>query len=131
MIVPFSVAFENYLRSLKSRGGECIEKYFLRNPTHESGVLNFISSVYKAINMIKYYVANEVETRAWSLPEGSSIMSAAKVISTDMEKLFNYADVVAFADFIENDGDLDVLRADRKLRPQGKKYILCDGRDLE
>lgn len=77
--------------------------------------------------MIKYYIANEVECRVWSLAEGSTILHAARMISTDIENYFKYADVMAYADYVENDGDIDVMRHDRKLRPQGKRYLLCDG----
>ena len=64
-------------------------------------------------------------TRA--LPQGSGILTAARNISADMERLFNFADVMTYGDFREVDGDIGSMREDKKLRPQGKRYLICDG----
>lgn len=44
-----------------------------------------------------------------------------------MERLFNYADVMTYDDLKEVDGDVNSMREDKKLRPQGKRYMICDG----
>ena len=70
---------------------------------------------------------NQYNDNHRGLPDGSGILMAARMVSADMERLFNYADVMTYVDFIEVEGDIDSMRADKKLRPQGKRYMIGDG----
>ena len=87
-----------------------------------SSHLMSIKSSYVIHNLTNHRYSN---TRV--LPGGSSVLTAARNISADMERLFNFADVMTYGDFREVDGDIDSMRVDKKLRPQGKRYLICDG----
>ena len=117
LVLPFSVEFEDELLRIESEGGTiALEQYSAANPTHKSCVSSFFSVLLKSIGIVRFYTANEAESRAWYILEGSSILQAARVINVELERRFNYADVMDYQDFKENNGDIDIMRADMKLR---------------
>jgi hypothetical protein len=73
-----------------------------------------------------YFTAGEKEVRAWTTPIGATAPRAAAEIHTDFEKGFIRAEVIAFDDFIECNGEIGAREAG-KLRLEGKEYIVKDG----
>ena len=64
--------------------------------------------------------------RAWTVTRGASAPAAAGVIHTDFEKGFIRAEVVAYEDFIQNNGEIGAKDAG-KWRLEGKDYLVQDG----
>jgi len=66
------------------------------------------------------------EVRAWTVKIGATAPKAAAVIHTDFEKGFIRAEVIAYADFIQNKGEQGAKDVG-KWRLEGKEYIVQDG----
>lgn len=64
--------------------------------------------------------------RAWTIPKGATAPQAAGVIHTDFEKGFIRAQVIAYADYIEHQGEQGAKDAG-KMRTEGKEYVVQDG----
>ena len=92
----------------------------------EAGLDRVIRAGYKLLGLQTYFTAGEKEVRAWTVKEGSSAPAAAGVIHTDFEKGFIRAEVVAYDDFVEQNGELGAKDAG-KWRLEGKDYIVQDG----
>ncbi len=81
---------------------------------------------YELLGLQTYFTAGVKEVRAWTIKQGSTAPQAAGVIHTDFEKGFIRAEVIAYNDFIENDGEQGAKTAG-KWRLEGKDYIVKDG----
>ena len=92
----------------------------------EAGLDRVIRAGYKLLGLQTYFTAGEKEVRAWTVKKGSSAPAAAGVIHTDFEKGFIRAEVVAYDDFVEQNGELGAKDAG-KWRLEGKDYIVQDG----
>jgi ribosome-binding ATPase len=90
------------------------------------GLDRVIRAGYKLLGLQTYFTAGEKEVRAWTVKEGSTAPEAAAVIHTDFEKGFIRAEIVAYDDFIENNGELGAKDAG-KWRLEGKEYIVQNG----
>ena len=66
------------------------------------------------------------ESRAWTVPKGSSAPRAAREIHTDFEKGFIRAEVVSYEDYVNLGGEKKSKEAG-KMRVEGKDYLVEDG----
>jgi GTP-binding protein YchF len=96
----------------------------------ESGLEKVIKEGYKILNLISYLTCGEKEVRAWTITKGSTALTAAGVIHTDFMLKFIKAEVVRFADFVENNG-WKGSREKGKALLEGKDYIMQDGDVVE
>jgi ribosome-binding ATPase YchF (GTP1/OBG family) len=96
----------------------------------ESGLERVIKEGYKMLNLISYLTCGEKEVRAWTITKGSTALTAAGVIHTDFMKKFIKAEVVHFADFVQNDG-WKGNREKGKALLEGKDYVVADGDVIE
>lgn len=92
----------------------------------EPGLNRVIRAAYSLLGLQTYFTAGEKEVRAWTVKVGATAPQAAGVIHTDFEKGFIRAEVMAYADFIEFNGEHGCKDAG-KLRLEGKEYIVKDG----
>ncbi len=92
----------------------------------EPGLNRVIRAGYKLLNLHTYFTAGVKEVRAWTIVVGATAPQAAGKIHTDFERGFIRAEVVAYADFIEFNGEAGAKEAGR-LRSEGKEYIVVDG----
>lgn len=95
-----------------------------------SGVESLIRACYNRLGLISYLTTGEKETRAWTVPRGSTGPKAAAAIHSDFEKKYIRAQVVTFKDLVEA-GSLAKARDTGKLRTEGKEYIVEDGDVIE
>jgi GTP-binding protein YchF len=95
-----------------------------------SGVESLIRACYHRLGLISYFTTGEKETRAWTVPKGSTGPKAAAAIHTDFEKKYIRAQVVTFKDLVEA-GSIAKARETGKLRTEGKEYIVQDGDVIE
>ena len=92
----------------------------------EPGLDRFIRAGYKLLGLHTYFTAGPKEARAWTIVAGSSAPRAAAVIHTDFERGFIKAEVIAYNDYVEFNGESGAKDAG-KWRQEGKEYIVQDG----
>tara|TARA_B100002051_G_C16727943_1_gene636407 strand:+ start:536 stop:1627 length:1092 start_codon:yes stop_codon:yes gene_type:complete len=92
----------------------------------EPGLDRFIRAGYKLLGLHTYFTAGPKEARAWTIVAGSSAPRAAAVIHTDFERGFIKAEVIAYNDYVEFNGESGARDAG-KWRQEGKEYIVQDG----
>ncbi len=95
-----------------------------------SGIEELIRACYRLLGLISYFTTGEKETRAWTVPFGSTGPKAAAAIHTDFEKKYIRAQVVTFKDLVEA-GSMAKARDLGKLRTEGKDYVVVDGDVIE
>ncbi len=98
--------------------------------TLDSGVDTLIRASYTTLGLMSYFTTGEKETRAWTIPVGSTAPQAGAAIHTDFEQRFIRAQVVTFEDLVRA-GSLAKAREEGKLRTEGKEYIVKDGDVIE
>ncbi|HYI22933.1 MAG TPA: redox-regulated ATPase YchF [Candidatus Limnocylindrales bacterium] len=96
----------------------------------ESSLERVIRLSYQLLGLISFFTAGPDETRAWTIPDGSTAVDAAAAIHTDLARGFIRAEVVAYEDLITL-GSMAEARKAGKLRSEGKTYLVKDGDTLE
>ncbi len=96
----------------------------------ESGLERVIRLSYRLLGLISFFTAGPDETRAWTIPDGSTAVDAAAAIHTDLARGFIRAEVVTYDDLIAL-GSTAEARKHGKLRSEGAKYPVKDGDCLE
>ena len=92
----------------------------------EPGLNRVIRAGYDLLGLQTYFTAGVKEVRAWTTKIGATAPQAAGEIHTDFEKGFIRAEVTAYDDFINFNGENGAKDAG-KLRLAGKDYIVQDG----
>ena len=92
----------------------------------EPGLNRVIRAGYNLLGLHTYFTAGVKEVRAWTIPLGATAPQATGKIHTDFEKGFIRAEVVAYDDFIEGNGEQGAKDAG-KWRLEGKDYVVNDG----
>ncbi|NQZ20533.1 MAG: redox-regulated ATPase YchF [Colwellia sp.] len=92
----------------------------------EPGLNRVINAGYSLLHLQTYFTAGVKEVRAWTVKKNATAPQAAGVIHTDFEKGFIRAEVVAYDDFIEFNGESGAKEAG-KWRLEGKEYRVKDG----
>ncbi|MCK7542912.1 redox-regulated ATPase YchF [Marinobacter bryozoorum] len=92
----------------------------------EPGLDRVIRAGYKLLGLQTYFTAGVKEVRAWTVRIGATAPQAAAVIHTDFERGFIRAEVVAYDDFVQYNGEQGAKDAG-KWRLEGKEYIVQDG----
>ncbi len=89
----------------------------------EPGLNRVIHAGYDLLKLQTYFTAGVQEVRAWTIKVGDTAPQAAGKIHTDFEKGFIRAEVMAFSDFIEFNGEQGAKDAG-KWRLEGKDYVM-------
>ncbi len=92
----------------------------------EAGLDRMIHAGYRLLGLITYFTAGVKEVRAWTVRDGAKAPEAAGVIHTDFEKGFIRAEVIAYQDFIDCQGEAGA-REKGLMRLEGKEYPVSDG----
>ena len=92
----------------------------------EPGLNRVIRAGYELLNLQTYFTAGVKEVRAWTVKVGATAPQSAAAIHTDFEKGFIRAEVIAYDDFIQYQGETGAKEAG-KWRLEGKEYIVKDG----
>lgn len=123
VVVPVCAAIESEIAELDDE--EKVE--FLQDlGIEEPGLNRVIRAGYALLNLQTYFTAGVKEVRAWTVSVGATAPKAAAVIHTDFEKGFIRAEVIAYEDFIQFNGENGAKEAG-KWRLEGKDYIVQDG----
>lgn len=92
----------------------------------ESGLERLIKASFKLLGLCTYLTTGEMESRAWTIREGTAANEAAGKIHTDIQKGFIRAEVVSYRDMVSYQGRQGAREAG-KLRVEGREYIVEDG----
>ena len=92
----------------------------------EPGLNRVIRAGYELLGLQTYFTAGVKEVRAWTVKQGATAPEGAGVIHTDFQKGFIRAEVIAYEDFIQFNGEQGAKEAG-KWRLEGKEYIIKDG----
>ncbi len=96
----------------------------------KSGLDRLIKVGYETLDLITFLTTGEDETRAWTIPAGSTAPRAGRAIHSDFEDKFIRAEVIPARKLVEA-GSWARARELGWLRIEGKEYIIQDGDVVE
>jgi GTP-binding protein YchF len=122
-VIPICARLEEELAQLSDE--EALE-YLRTLGIEQTGLNRLIAEAFRTLGLITYITTGEVETRAWTIRQGTTAQVAAGKIHTDIQKGFIRAEVVSYADMLACHGRAGAREAG-KARSEGKDYIVKDG----
>lgn len=122
-VVPVCAAMEAEMVELED---DDLKEFLSEMGLEEPGLNRVIRAGYTLLSLQTYFTAGVQEVRAWTVKVGATAPEAAGVIHTDFQKGFIRAEVMAYQDFVDNNGESGCKEAG-KLRLEGKEYIVQDG----
>jgi ribosome-binding ATPase len=122
-VVVISAQVEAELAELD---GDERDEYLESLGLERSGLERLIERAYRLLGLLTYFTAGPEESRAWTVPGGSTAPRAAREIHTDFERGFIKAEVIAFEDYDRLETEAAARDAGR-LRIEGKEYVVADG----
>lgn len=94
---------------------------------YDKDALNrFIVAGYQILHLNTFFTSGPKETRAWTIPQGTTASEAAGKIHSDMQRGFIRAETY-HVDDLRTHGSEKALREHGKIRQEGKDYIVKDG----
>lgn len=125
--VSISAKTESELNGLEAAE----KKEFLKSlGLKESGLDAFIRISYAALGLLTFLTTGEDETRAWTIPMGSTAPRAGRAIHSDFEEKFIRAEVIEWQKLLTA-GSWAKVREFGWLRTVGKEYVVQDGDVVE
>jgi ribosome-binding ATPase YchF (GTP1/OBG family) len=121
--IPISAKIESELNELSDSEQK---EYMETLGIDDTGLNHLIKEAYKTLGLITYFTSGEMETKAWTINEGSKAPQAAGVIHTDFEKGFIAADVISWQDLFAQ-GCWSGAKTKGLVRMEGKEYTVKDG----
>jgi len=106
------------------------KEYLAALGVNASGLDRLIQKTYQMLGLISFLTTGVIESRAWTIVNGTKAPQAAGTIHTDFEKKFIKADCVSFVEFVEAHG-WKAAREHGKVRQEGKEYVMQDGDVVE
>lgn len=92
----------------------------------DSGLNQLIKASFKLLHLITFITTGEIETKAWTIANGTNAKQAAGKIHSDIEQGFIRAEVVSYKDIMQYKGRVAAREAGKALS-EGKDYIVQDG----
>ena len=92
----------------------------------EPSLNRMIRLSYDLLGLESFFTVGEDEVRAWTVRRGATAPEAAGEIHTDLQKGFIRAEVASYPE-LRQAGGYPELKAQGKLRVEGKEYIVKDG----
>jgi len=93
----------------------------------KSGLDKLIQASYKLLGLMSFLTAGPMESRAWTIKEGTPAPQAAGKIHSDIERGFIRAEVIAYDDLMAHGGSMTTAKEKGLVRVEGKDYIMKDG----
>jgi GTP-binding protein YchF len=121
--VVISAAIEEEISQLEA--DEAVE-FLSELGLEEAGLDRLIRAGFTLLELLTYFTVGPQEARAWTISSGTSAPQAAGVIHGDFERGFIRAETIAYADFVEFNGEQGA-KENGKMRAEGKTYIVADG----
>ncbi|KKU52559.1 MAG: redox-regulated ATPase YchF [Candidatus Sungbacteria bacterium RIFCSPLOWO2_02_FULL_47_9] len=127
LYVVLSASIEDELNSLAP---EEKKEYLKTLGLAESGLDALIETGYKTLNLMTFLTTGEDETRAWTIPAGSTGPRAGRAIHSDFEEKFIRTEVIPFEKLVEA-GSYAKARELGWVKTEGKEYVVRDGDVVE
>ena len=89
----------------------------------ESGLIRLTREAYTLLDLITFFTAGEIESRAWPIPKGMKAPQAAGKIHSDMERGFIRAEVYHYDDLLVCGSEAKV-KEKGLFRLEGKDYVI-------
>jgi hypothetical protein len=93
---------------------------------HEDGLASLIRGAYETLGLISFFTTGEKESRAWTVPSGSTAPVAGAAIHTDFKDKFIRAEVIGWRELLDA-GSYPAARDKGLVRTEGKDYVVQDG----
>lgn len=123
LVVPVCAKLESEIAELEEPDrSEMLQAVGLEEPALQT----VARQTYKTLGLQSYFTAGEKEIRAWTIPIGATAPQAAGVIHTDFERGFIRCECYSLED-LETFGNEKDIRANGKMRTEGKSYVVQDG----
>jgi GTP-binding protein YchF len=94
------------------------------------GIDVMIKSGYRLLDLISFFTTGEDETRAWTIPRGSTAPIAGAAIHTDFRDKFIRAEVIQWDMLLQSESYVKA-REKGLVRTEGKAYVTQDGDVME
>ncbi len=122
-IIPISAKIEEEIAQLDDDEREVfLEELGLS----ESGLDRLVKAGYRILGLISYITSGTMETKAWTIVNGTKAPQAAGKIHTDFERGFIRAEVVSYDDLMAC-GTMHAAKEKGLVRSEGKDYVIKDG----
>ena len=122
-VLPLAASLEGELIGLDdAERAEFLAGYSIPEP----GLERLIKAGQRLLDLVSFFTIKGTEVRAWTVRVGTQAPHAAGVIHTDFERGFIRAEVAAYEDFTQCNGEQGAREAG-KLRLEGKDYVMHDG----
>lgn len=122
-VIPVSAKIESELAQMSDEdAAEMMESLDIQ----EKGLNNIIAKAYANLGLISYFTCGPKEAHAWSIQRNTKCPQAAGEIHSDLERGFICAEVYSCYDLFDA-GSEQQLKAQGKIRIEGKEYIVQDG----
>ncbi len=95
-----------------------------------SGIERTAALAYAKLGLISFLTCGAIESRAWTIKQGTDAQHAAGAIHTDFIKKFIKANVIDWQEFVSL-GGWKKAREVGKVRQEGRDYIVRDGDVVE
>lgn len=92
----------------------------------QSHLGDLAKKAYALLGLMTYFTTGVEETRAWTIPQGSTAPQAGAAIHGDFEEKFIRAEIIHWTKLLEA-GSWSAARDKGALRLEGKDYIVQDG----
>lgn len=96
----------------------------------DDGIDALIKSGYQLLDLISFFTTGEKETRAWTIPRGSTAPHAGAAIHSDFRDKFIRAEVIHWDKLLEA-GSWTKAKEKGWVRSEGKEYVVQDGDVME
>jgi GTP-binding protein YchF len=96
----------------------------------DDGVNELIKAGYQLLGLMSFFTTGADESRAWTIPVGSTAPEAGAAIHTDFFNKFIRAEVIAWDALLEA-GSYAKAREKGLVRTEGKEYIVKNGDVME
>ncbi len=94
------------------------------------GIDGLIKAGYRLLDLISFFTTGEDESRAWTIPRGSTAPIAGAAIHTDFRDKFIRAEVIQW-DVLLQAESYGKAREKGQVRTEGKSYVAQDGDVME
>lgn len=122
-VIPICAKLEQEIAQLEmDERVEFLESLGLSEP----GLNRLIKASFSLLNLIVYLTTGEMETRAWTICQGTAAAEAAGKIHSDIQRGFIRAEVVPYEEMLLYKGRVGA-RENGKARSEGRDYIVKDG----
>ena len=93
----------------------------------KSGLDKLVQASYKLLGLISFLTAGPMESRAWTIKNGTLAPQAAGKIHSDIERGFIRAETIAYDDLVAHGGNTVSAKEKGLVRIEGKEYVMKDG----